>query len=403
MANGGCGQNCTNIPGSFTCSCNSGYTLDTDNRTCDLSSDCTHKWLSQSLAYSNYYANPTNSGLAVGGFLSTSGASKTVFAKSDGHILWSTTGEGYYGNSAAFDRVASNLYGGSSTAFRIENAATGATIGTMTYGVTGGSINNFLPIGFSPSGDSVTGITVTAAGAWTGSFAGGAPTGTGSQNLLIHQNAAGAYVESVGSPTLSFSIATGIADGTWVVFATNSTGSATMYGTQSIAANTTQLLTLTNHLAFQAGILMSPAVTWGTPIAVSQSGVRVVGQNGVTGYNQTTQLWNRSDCGGVGSIGVAGDVVYVATVLSGTSGWCGEHFATVDHGIAVAQLNALTGATTSIRWFPTPGSVLYPSAFVVGQDGTSYVTFTYNGTSALTICGDSTTAPGTNANAIFAF
>ena len=29
-----CDQLCTNIVGSFTCSCNTGYTLDSDGRTC---------------------------------------------------------------------------------------------------------------------------------------------------------------------------------------------------------------------------------------------------------------------------------------------------------------------------------------------------------------------------------
>ena len=33
-SNGGCAQNCANTIGSFTCSCNSGYSLNTDNRTC---------------------------------------------------------------------------------------------------------------------------------------------------------------------------------------------------------------------------------------------------------------------------------------------------------------------------------------------------------------------------------
>ena len=33
-ANGGCNQICTNIIGSFVCSCNTGYELDSDQRTC---------------------------------------------------------------------------------------------------------------------------------------------------------------------------------------------------------------------------------------------------------------------------------------------------------------------------------------------------------------------------------
>ena len=33
--NGGCEQNCVNTIGSYTCSCNTGYTLDSDGHNCD--------------------------------------------------------------------------------------------------------------------------------------------------------------------------------------------------------------------------------------------------------------------------------------------------------------------------------------------------------------------------------
>jgi len=33
----GCEQNCTNSVGSFQCSCNDGYTLDTDKASCNFS------------------------------------------------------------------------------------------------------------------------------------------------------------------------------------------------------------------------------------------------------------------------------------------------------------------------------------------------------------------------------
>ena len=33
-SNGGCNQVCINVIGSFLCSCNTGYELDTDQRTC---------------------------------------------------------------------------------------------------------------------------------------------------------------------------------------------------------------------------------------------------------------------------------------------------------------------------------------------------------------------------------
>ena len=35
MANGGCEHTCYNTEGSYTCSCNDGYILGTDNRMCE--------------------------------------------------------------------------------------------------------------------------------------------------------------------------------------------------------------------------------------------------------------------------------------------------------------------------------------------------------------------------------
>ena len=35
MNNGNCSQICTNTPGSFSCSCRSGYARDADNKTCN--------------------------------------------------------------------------------------------------------------------------------------------------------------------------------------------------------------------------------------------------------------------------------------------------------------------------------------------------------------------------------
>ena len=34
-SNGGCSQNCTNTNGSYICSCQTGYMLTVDNRTCN--------------------------------------------------------------------------------------------------------------------------------------------------------------------------------------------------------------------------------------------------------------------------------------------------------------------------------------------------------------------------------
>ena len=34
LYNGGCSQTCTNTPGSYICSCNSGYFLDKDGHNC---------------------------------------------------------------------------------------------------------------------------------------------------------------------------------------------------------------------------------------------------------------------------------------------------------------------------------------------------------------------------------
>ena len=40
----GCSQNCTNMMGSYTCSCNSGFSLLPDNRTCiGETTECTYE------------------------------------------------------------------------------------------------------------------------------------------------------------------------------------------------------------------------------------------------------------------------------------------------------------------------------------------------------------------------
>ena len=38
--NGGCGQTCTNMVGSFQCGCNAGYTLAADGMTCVDVNEC---------------------------------------------------------------------------------------------------------------------------------------------------------------------------------------------------------------------------------------------------------------------------------------------------------------------------------------------------------------------------
>ena len=38
--NGGCNRTCTNTEGSFECSCDTGYTLATDNLNCGGMGDC---------------------------------------------------------------------------------------------------------------------------------------------------------------------------------------------------------------------------------------------------------------------------------------------------------------------------------------------------------------------------
>lgn len=41
ISNGGCGHNCTNLEGSYECSCRDGFILSGDNRTCDDVDECT--------------------------------------------------------------------------------------------------------------------------------------------------------------------------------------------------------------------------------------------------------------------------------------------------------------------------------------------------------------------------
>ena len=40
-SNGGCNQHCTNTPGSFQCSCNNGFSLSSNGRTCVDNDECT--------------------------------------------------------------------------------------------------------------------------------------------------------------------------------------------------------------------------------------------------------------------------------------------------------------------------------------------------------------------------
>lgn len=40
LSNGGCDHSCANIPGSFTCSCDSGYELGSEGLTCSGECKC---------------------------------------------------------------------------------------------------------------------------------------------------------------------------------------------------------------------------------------------------------------------------------------------------------------------------------------------------------------------------
>ena len=405
VSNGGCAQTCTNTPGSYACGCSAAYSLDADAHTCDLNSDCTHKWLTQTTVDSNLKAFATAYGLQVGGFLSSGGGgSQNVYASADGHVLWSKAGEAYYGGGAGANYIASNLYGGSSVAFQIERAQTGEVTGSFSYSFVGGSASNFPPIGFSAAGDSLAYVNGSSIGvAWSGTLAGMDLTGSGSPSVLVHQSVTGAYLDSYQNPALTFYTPAALADGSWVVLAANYTGTDTTYGMHPFAAGTFQLLTLSNHLAYVSSVNLGTSFAYSSDVVISHSNVRLMGANGVTGYNSTSQIWNRSDCQGTFSPGVSGDVAYSALWLpGGVTSWCGETFASSAYGIAIAELDALTGATINVRWFPIPNG-LFPGVFGIGADGTGYVTVPYTGTSAITICGDTTSAPGSAASAIFAF
>jgi hypothetical protein len=200
--------------------------------------------------------------------------------------------------------------------------------------------------------------------------------------LLLH-DAAGAYVTHVAySTTTQLFAPSALFDGRWAIPITPS-GPVT-FGTHTVGVGTNEIVVLTSSLGFERAHTLSFPPQVMTIVPGNNLRVASDGSLKLAAYADAGLVWSRNDCGGT-TLGATPTQIIVTTAANGT--FCGRPTPFgLGLGMGVAVLDAATGATLSVRWFPTSTT---PQATAIAIDGDTYFVYPDNAT----VCGVTSVSP----------
>jgi hypothetical protein len=342
---------------------------------CAIEQDCTHRWRVATDVYSNLTMYATDKTTVVAGFVKAGGVRADGLADPAGAALWSRPSTGSFGGGFANHFALYQNCGGGATCMGVTDLYDGTPGTSYNYSNVAGSnfsINAYN--GSIPAQDGKTSLIVANAsgvGPWSTSVSGSDLSGTGPAAILIAHDSLGGVINFVQyADAYASSVKTvALADGRWVL-GTGQGAPAVKFGAFSAPANTNELIFLTPKLIFDHAqpTTFSPSV-----LAAAPSGTLLIasdGGNNLAAYDNTGLLWSRSDCGGT-TVAVSGTQVFL--VANSSTTFCGRPVpGGVGSGTAVAVLDAKTGATATLRWFPASKAA---STGAIGNNGDTYFVY----------------------------
>ena len=351
---------------------------------CALTENCTFRWRVPTAVYSNFKLFASDTTAVAAGFVSSGGGVTTdAYREVDGTSAWSNAGAGAFGGGANGRTVVLQNSGGGGTGFGVYDLPNGTagTVFSHSYGTYGWasaaspSPNASGDILVSTSATPLSIATVTPVASWIATVGGMTLTGPGPATILFRHNAAGAFLGYTQIANAAEALAPmPLADGRWS-FAVQTTAAVHQFGTHTVPAGVSELVTINANLSFDRaatvpGTIRAQAVVPGTNL-------RVVSSDATRAYNDSGVAWTRSDCVGA-FLGASATSVIVATNTAAAT-FCGRRLAGSASRVVIAVLNASTGATQSVSWFPSTGA----GSMATSADGDIYFALP----SANTVCG----------------
>ena len=318
---------------------------------CGLAQTCTFRWRRSSSINSNFKLFASDTTAVTAGFLeSGAGVATEAMRATDGTIAWTSAGVGAFGGGAHNGTVVLQNSGGGGSGLGVYDLATGTPGATFSYGFgTTGWAGAASPMR-SPSGEILVSFGTSSTPTWRATAGSTMLSGTGPAMLLFRHSSTGAYLgyQQV-TTTHEQLVPMPLADGRWS-FAVPATTSAHQFGTHTAPVGVSELVTINADLSFDRATPISGAIQ--AQAVVPGTNLRAVISDATRVYNDSGVVWTRTDC--VGSfVGASSTTVIVAGSPAAT--FCGRRLAASTSRVAIAVLNATTGATISVSWFTAAG------------------------------------------------
>lgn len=350
---------------------------------CAIEQDCTHRWRVPTIITGNISLASSDRSAVVCG-QSGIGARGEGYKEADGSSAWSRALVG------SFNGRGNTRYGiyidtsGSSETIGVHDLYDGSTVTSFGYS---NNTNFGRTITQSAANQTATQSLVVAtafsAAPWATTAGGVAISGMGPAALLVSHAADGKYqrhLQYASSAGVSVT-PTALYDGRWAIPIRQPSVALTFGASHTVPAGTNELLILKEDLSFDRAHPIAFAPLPSAFAVVIGSNLRVVSNGGaLAAYNDAGLAWSRADCGG-SYLSASATQLFVAQNATGT--FCGRPVPSgLGSGMGVAVLDAATGNTLSVRWFPTSAPATFGS---IAADGDAYFLYGAN----TTVCGAS--------------